>query len=92
MPDFYRTLVPLTGDFPTPAWDLETHLNFMANHEVSRSILSISTPGSVVYPGNAAYSVGLARLLNEWLAELHRQLPDRFDFFAVVPLPYVDAA
>lgn len=28
-------------------------------------MISISTPGSQIFPGNAAFSVGLARLLNE---------------------------
>ncbi len=32
--------------------------------DIGHDILSISTPGSGVYPGNAAFSVGLARLLN----------------------------
>lgn len=92
VPDFYGTLVPLTGEFPTPAWDLRTHLAFMANNSISRGILSISSPGSAVYLGNEAYTVGIARLLNEWLAELVNVLPQRFEFFSVVPLPYINSS
>ena len=33
--------------------------------DIGHDILSISTPGSGVYPGNEVFSVGLARLLNE---------------------------
>lgn len=33
--------------------------------DVSHDVLSISTPGSQIRLGNKAYSVGLARLLNE---------------------------
>ena len=36
--------------------------------------------------------MGLARLLNEWLAELSRVFPERFSFYSVTPLPYVEAA
>ncbi|RDI88931.1 hypothetical protein Vi05172_g1350 [Venturia inaequalis] len=92
VPDFYATLVPVTGGSPTPHWDLETHLNFMASNGIAHSILSISTPGSVVFIGNETYSVGLARLLNEWMAEVVRLFPQYISFYAVTPLPYVSAA
>lgn len=92
IPDFYRTLVPFTGESPTPTWNLAAHLAFMANNSISRGILSISSPGSTVYLGNEAYSTGLARLLNEWLAELVHELPERFEFYSVTPLPYVNSA
>lgn len=68
IPDFYYALVPDTGGRPTPAWDVGTHLHFMANHCISHAVLSISTPASNVFLGNQTLSIGLARLLNEWLA------------------------
>lgn len=70
IPDFYSALVPETGGRPTPAWDVATHLEFMANHSISHAVLSISTPASNVFLGNQTLSIGLARLLNEWLAEV----------------------
>ncbi|KAL2292731.1 hypothetical protein FJTKL_07817 [Diaporthe vaccinii] len=85
-------LVPDTRGRPTPAWDTATHLQFMANHSISYAFLSISTPASNVFLGNQTLSVGLARLLNEWLAELVQTFPERFSFFAVAPLPYVSAS
>ena len=33
--------------------------------DITHDVISISTPGSQIYPGNEKYSVGLARLLNE---------------------------
>ena len=33
--------------------------------DISHDVISISTPGSQIFPNNAAYSTGLARLLNE---------------------------
>lgn len=70
VPDFYRALTPTTGGRPTPGWDVAAQLQFMANNSIRHSVLSISTPGSTVYLGNETASVGLARLLNEWLAEV----------------------
>ncbi|KAK3334323.1 hypothetical protein B0H65DRAFT_79809 [Neurospora tetraspora] len=92
VPSFYHDLVPLTGGSPTPEWSVQEHLQFMADDDITRAIISMSTPGATVFYGNEAYSVGLARLLNEWLAELKRSFPNRFDFFAVMPLPYNNAA
>lgn len=70
IPDFYYALVPDTGGRPTPAWDAATHLQFMANHSISYAFLSISTPASNVFLGDQTLTIGLARLLNEWLAEV----------------------
>ncbi|KAK3400897.1 hypothetical protein B0T20DRAFT_154772 [Sordaria brevicollis] len=92
VPSFYYALVPLTGGSPTPEWSVHEHLQFMADNDISRGIISMSAPGATVFYGNEAYTVGLARLLNEWLAELKRSFPDRFDFYAVMPLPYNTAA
>ena len=68
VPQWYREVVPFTGQSPTPNWTLEDHLGFMANNGIGHSVLSISSPGSVVYPGSEAKSAALARLLNEYLA------------------------
>ncbi|MCJ1224879.1 hypothetical protein MMC12_001526 [Toensbergia leucococca] len=92
VPDWYRAIVPTTGGNPTPEWDLESHLSFMATYGIKHDIISISSPGSGVYLGNETASVGLARLLNEWVAALVRTYPNTFSFYAVIPLPYVAAA
>jgi predicted TIM-barrel fold metal-dependent hydrolase len=59
---------------------------------IRKSVLSISAPGTTVYVDDEAKATALARLLNEYLAALSHTYPSRFDFFAVTPLPYVDAA
>jgi len=74
VPPWYRALVPSTGQSPTPAWSLETHLNFMAGAGIKRGVLSIGTPGSVVFPGSQVKSVALARLLNEYLAAVNCEI------------------
>ena len=91
-PDWYRTIAPTAGGNPTPNWTLASQLQFMSDFSIGKSILSISTPGSVVYPGDAAKSAALARLLNEYLAALTRTYPEHFGFWAVTPLPYVQTA
>jgi hypothetical protein len=59
---------------------------------IRKSVLSISAPGTTVYVDDEMKATALARLLNEYLAALSRTYPLHFDFFAVIPLPYVDAA
>lgn len=50
VPDWYREIVPRTGQNPTPAWNITGHLAFMASQGISRAILAFSTPGANVYP------------------------------------------
>ncbi|RDW75022.1 hypothetical protein BP6252_06164 [Coleophoma cylindrospora] len=88
VPDWYRVLTPNTGGSPTPAWDIQSHLEFMASNDIGHSIVSISTPGSGVFLGNETASIGLARLLNE----LIKTYPKEFSFYATIPLPYTQAA
>lgn len=68
VPPWYRAAVPFTAQSPTPEWSIERHLEFMANNSIRNSLLSISAPGSTVFPGSEEKSVALARLLNEYLA------------------------
>lgn len=64
----------------------------MNNYSIAHAVVSISTPGSTVFAGNETESVALARLLNEWMAQLVNALPKQFSYFGVMPLPYVSAA
>jgi predicted TIM-barrel fold metal-dependent hydrolase len=50
--------------------------------------LSVSTPGTTFLP-NTADAAALARDLNDYTAEL-AAAPDRFGFFATVPMPHID--
>jgi len=92
VPDWYRALVPVTGGNPTPSWNVNTALSFMASEGIGRSILSFSAPGPNVFPGNQVVTIALARLMNEQSAAFARAYPDKFTFYAVVPLPYASAA
>ncbi|KAI9689633.1 MAG: hypothetical protein M1820_010131 [Bogoriella megaspora] len=91
-PDWYHQIAPVAGQNPTPNWTLPGHLQFMANEGTRKSVISISTPGTVVYVGDEAKSAALARLLNEYMAALQTVYPQRFAFYAATPLPYVNAS
>src|SRR6202035_2828096 len=54
------------------------------------AVPSISTPG--VHFGDDGAARTLARRVNEFLADLKRDRPDRFGGFAAVPLPDVDGS
>ena len=64
----------------------------MASQGISHSVLAFSSPGANAYPGNEAATAALARLINEQSAAYARAYPSRFSFYAVVPLPYTQAA
>ncbi|KAE9387521.1 hypothetical protein BT96DRAFT_960367 [Gymnopus androsaceus JB14] len=90
VPDWYRSLVPLTGGNPTPQWNLTSTFSFMDSENIGRSVLSFSSPGAAVFPGNQAMTVAIARLMNEETAAYARSFADRLSFMAVVPLPYIN--
>jgi predicted TIM-barrel fold metal-dependent hydrolase len=73
-----------------PKWNLAEHEQLMADTGVRRAVLSISSPG--VYFGDQDAAVSLSRDVNEYAAAACREKPDKFSFFASVPLPAVEAA
>lgn len=68
----------------------DDHLRLMDGWGVSRSILSISSPG--VHFGNDEAACELAGRVNEAGARQATERPDRFGLFAALPLPDVDGA
>jgi hypothetical protein len=89
IPSWFRTLQPLAAGRETPSWDPLSHLQFMSQQSIARSILCISTPQANAFPDEKAKTVALARLLNEFSAELVKVYPQRFSWMCVTPLPYV---
>ncbi|MGO2111288.1 MAG: amidohydrolase family protein [Pseudoclavibacter sp.] len=73
-----------------PAWSPQKHLAVMDAHGIEQSVLSLSSPG--VFFGDGPASVDLCRRVNDYAADLVGRWPDRFAFFASVPLPLVDEA
>lgn len=73
-----------------PDWSEEEHLALMDKLSISKSILSVSSPGCHLVPGNDELARSLARKCNGYAADLKKRLPDRFGFFASLPLPDVE--
>ncbi|KAH7405710.1 hypothetical protein DE146DRAFT_421415 [Phaeosphaeria sp. MPI-PUGE-AT-0046c] len=98
IPPWFRALEPNAAGRATPEWGLGHHLAFMASRGIERSVLSVSTPmGNAFLHERGAETrrrktVALARLLNEFTAEVCRLHPGRFAFMAVVPLPWGEEA
>lgn len=64
----------------------------METCNISKSILSITSPGIHLVPGNDTLARDLAHLCNNAGADLKRRRPDQFGFFASLPVPDVDGA
>lgn len=73
-----------------PDWSEEEHLSLMDKLGISKSILSVSSPGCHLVPGNDELGRTLARQCNSYAADLKKRLPDRFGYFASLPLPDVE--
>lgn len=92
---FYRQWLDVkgvdAGGLPIPDWDPVTDLALLDEHEIQTAILSVSTPG--VEPADDPDEArSVARRLNEYSAELVRDHPGRYGFFATLTLPDVDGA
>lgn len=78
------------GGRSLPDWSAGQALAFMDEAGIGTAILSVSTPG--VHLGDDVEARAQARSVNEFCAALMQERPDRFGFFAVLPLPDVDGA
>ena len=78
------------GAWAPAAWSAEGALKMMDEYEIATGVLSLSTPGP--HMGDDDEARLLARQINERLAGLVQQRPDRFGMFASVPLPDVEGS
>jgi 6-methylsalicylate decarboxylase len=94
-PDYRKALqkagLDKAGGRAVPDWSPDGSLQAMAELDVGTAILSVSTPGTTFLP-NPADAAALARDLNDYTAALAAAQPDRFGFFATVPLGRLDIA
>ena len=94
IPPTYRELMDrhelTAGGWPTPAWDARSAVAMMDRRSIATGILSISSPGT--HFGDDTEARTITRNVNEYSAELAKDHPDRFGFFASLPLPDVDGA
>jgi 6-methylsalicylate decarboxylase len=78
------------GGLPIPEWDPQAALALMDRHDIAAAVLSVSTPG--VHFGDDAEARALARAVNDYAAQVVREHPSRFGFFATLPLPDVEGS
>jgi predicted TIM-barrel fold metal-dependent hydrolase len=77
--------ITTSGSVPFPKWSQNQSLGIMDQNDIAAAITSISSPG--VYFGNPSFARELARRCNEFSAGLVQANPERFGFFATLPLP-----
>ena len=77
------------GGRALPDWSAEAALALMDQIGTATAILSVSTPGTGPAP-DAGEAVQVAREINDFSAELTKDKPDRFGFFATLPVSHVD--
>ncbi|RVX76021.1 hypothetical protein B0A52_00378 [Exophiala mesophila] len=72
------------------AWDPASHLDFAKSVGITKSILSITSPGTNLVPSDRKLAAKLSRECNEYGAELKRQQPNDFGYWAALPLPFIE--
>ena len=72
-------------------WNEEDHIRVMDQTHVAKAILSVTSPGTHLVSDDAA-GRKLARDCNHFAADVKRRRPDRFGFFATLPLPDVEGS
>ncbi|TKA67761.1 hypothetical protein B0A55_08437 [Friedmanniomyces simplex] len=73
-----------------PDWSPEQHLELMDKLNIRKSILSISSPGTHLVAGDDELAAKVTRECNTYAADLKKKMPDRFGYFASLPIPNVD--
>ncbi|KAF1918893.1 hypothetical protein BDU57DRAFT_511673 [Ampelomyces quisqualis] len=98
LPPFYREALASNGHthpdgMPAiPEWSPERHLEMMSTANISKSILSISSPGTNLVPSNAHLARTLTRACNAYGANLKASQPSALGIWASLPLPDVGGA
>lgn len=82
------------GGRALPEWSAEGALEVMEQHGIETAILSVSTPGVRLDPSERGVDEArsMARRVNELTAQVVRDHPARFGFFATLTLPDVDGS
>ncbi|RIJ13158.1 amidohydrolase [Pseudomonas sp. 91RF] len=76
---------------PLPDWTPEKSIEVMDANGIERAITSLSAPG-VHFGDGVQQASELARRCNEFAAQMRTRYPSRFGNFAVLPMPFTEAA
>ncbi|KAJ5403521.1 Amidohydrolase 2 [Penicillium cosmopolitanum] len=75
-----------------PEWSAESHIEMMNELRIEQAILSMSSPGTHLTPGNDTEARKLTRQVNEELSKICAENKERFMFFASLPLPDIEGS
>ena len=93
IPPFWAEELKSHGGDPSgwgaPDWSPEQAIAFMDEEDIAVSLVSLTAPGLEGWHGAAR--IDMARRVNDYGANLVRQHPRRFGYFASLALPDVDA-
>ena len=94
IPDFYWKAASedgrAAGGITPPRWSLEGAIAYLDEAGIDVAVPSISTPG--VHFGDDTAARHFARHVNEYLAGIKHDRPDRFGAFAALPLPDIEGS
>jgi predicted TIM-barrel fold metal-dependent hydrolase len=94
IPDFYWEASNedgnAAGGINPPRWSLEGAIAYLDEAGIDVAVPSISTPG--VHFGDDQAARTLAHRVNEYLADIKHNRPDRFGGFAALPLPDIEGS
>jgi 6-methylsalicylate decarboxylase len=71
-------------------WSVEGTLDEMEKSGIQTAFTSLINPGMQAWMGNLEGSRKIARISNEYAAQLMRDYPGRFGSFATIPFPHID--
>jgi predicted TIM-barrel fold metal-dependent hydrolase len=74
------------------SWSAESHIELMDRIGVSKSILSITSPGTHLKPSDDKLARQVTRESNTEIAGICSKHPDRFGWFASLPLPDIEGS
>ncbi|KAF2163987.1 hypothetical protein M409DRAFT_68218 [Zasmidium cellare ATCC 36951] len=77
---------------PLAPWNENDHLAWMEKAGICKSIVGITDPGTHLVPGKDEEARKLTRECNEFAADLKRRNPEKFGFWASLPLPDVEGS
>lgn len=89
MPSLPGIASHLTACSSLQAWTADAHITLMDAANISKSIISISSPGTSLWD-DAAKCADLTRKVNSFAAGVQAANPERFGYWASLPLPYVN--
>lgn len=75
-----------------PEWSAEAHIQMMKSLNIRKAVLSMSSPGTHLTPGNDAEAQRLTRQVNEDMSQICTENEEYFLFFASLPLPDVEGS